>query len=115
MALLRLCITGWLEVDVALNCGMIFSGSGAATAHVGKYPKTACDCFPLLVPWQRKQFSYWLTAGFNTVIPSVALMPITPFCETRITGGKGDANEVDRLRCMWAVAVYTSGMPVVVQ
>ena len=31
----------------------------------------------MLVPWQRKQFSYWLTAGLTTVFPSVALIPIT--------------------------------------
>ena len=32
---------------------------------------------PVLVPWQRRQFSYWLTAGLTTVLPSVALMPFT--------------------------------------
>ncbi len=46
-------------------------------------------CLPELVPWQRRQFSYWFTAGVSTVTPSVALMPATSFCETRISGGGG--------------------------
>src|ERR1017187_1746692 len=72
---------------------MMFRGSPEAAAHVGKYPKTASDCLPLLVPWQRKQFSYWFTAGFTTVVPSVALMPTTPDWDPRISGGAAEVNE----------------------
>ena len=56
--LLRACVTGWLEVAVAANCGITFSGSPAETARSGRYPKTGLETFPVLVPWQRRQFSY---------------------------------------------------------
>ena len=36
--LLRVCITGWLEVAVTANCGIRLSGSPAETARTGKYP-----------------------------------------------------------------------------
>src|SRR5208283_2817890 len=87
--LMRACITGWPELDVSANCGMTFSGSPADTAHTGKYPRVAgIVVFPVLLPWHLRQLSYWFTAGFNTVIPSVALMPSTPFCDARSAGGR---------------------------
>src|SRR5271157_4582275 len=73
---------------------MMLRGSPAETAHLGRYPNAASDCFPLLVPWQRKQVSYWLTAGFTVVLPSLALIPTAPFCDPRKTGGNGELNEV---------------------
>jgi hypothetical protein len=45
-------------------------------------------CFPTLVPWHRKQLSYWLTAGLTTVTPSMALTPVTFVCGGRTVGGK---------------------------
>src|SRR5258708_7191265 len=48
-----------------------------------------CTCLPELVPWQRRQFSYWLMAGVSTLVPSLGLMPIAFFCEARIRGADG--------------------------
>src|SRR5215472_1695440 len=59
--------------------------------------------FPVLVPWQRRQFSYWLTAGARTVRPSPPLIPATRFCERRIAGGC--ANEAT---CLVAWALWQS-------
>ena len=81
---------------------MTFRGSPAATARVGKYPNTANACLPLLVPWHRKQFSYWLTAGFTIVVPSVALIPSVPPCDPRMTGGRGVVNAVTA-KLVWAL------------
>jgi hypothetical protein len=36
--LVLLWVTGWLEVAVALNSGITFSGSGAETSLAGAYP-----------------------------------------------------------------------------
>src|SRR5947209_8003911 len=49
-------------------------------------------CLLELVPWQRRQFSYWFTAGLSTLVPSLALMPIVFFCDTRISGAEGNAS-----------------------
>src|SRR5215472_13563231 len=51
-------ITGCVDVELAANCGIRFSASAAATARKGKYPKTEFAAFPLLLPWQRRQYSY---------------------------------------------------------
>src|SRR5579872_2679547 len=48
-------------------------------------------CLPVLVPWQRRQFSYWLLAGLTVVLPSVALIPITCAWERRTAGAAGKA------------------------
>src|SRR5271165_6891727 len=93
-ALLRSCSTGWLEAAVFDICGIRFSPSLAVTARTGKYPKIACVCLPVLVPWQRRQVSYWFTAGLNTVTPSVALIPNAPSWEGRIAGGCTELKEV---------------------
>src|SRR5215468_9755445 len=44
-------------------------------------------CLPELVPWQRRQVSYWFTAGFTGVVPSVSLTPSVLFCDGRGAGG----------------------------
>src|SRR5450631_1890607 len=44
-------------------------------------------CLPGPLPWQRRQFSYWLTDGVSTVMPSNALIPCTPDCDARKVGG----------------------------
>src|SRR5579859_7292161 len=104
-ALLRSCKTGWLEAAVVDICGIKFSASLAVTARVGEYPKTAGVCFPVLVPWQRKQFSYWFTAGVRTVTPSVALIPIAPDCDGRNVGGSVEEKE---LTCIEACGLWQS-------
>src|SRR5271169_3439635 len=49
--LLRSCVTGWLEVELALNCGITFRGSGADTTQFGKYPnRVGLTPFPVLAP-----------------------------------------------------------------
>src|SRR5580692_502664 len=56
--LLRACMTGWLEVADAPNCGTKSSGSPAETARTAKYPNLGSDCLPGPELWQRRQFSY---------------------------------------------------------
>src|ERR1035437_2705654 len=85
-------MTGCAEVAVEANCGIKLRASPGATARTGKYPKTGFTTFPLLFPWQRRQFSYWFTAGFTMVVPS-ALTPAIPDCDTRIDGGSRFVNE----------------------
>src|SRR5690242_19633206 len=85
-------MTGCAEVDVVANCGIRFKASASATARVGAYPNTGFDTFPVLLPWQRRQFSYWFTAGLMMLTPSAAT-PETPLCETRIVGGCRFAND----------------------
>src|SRR5882762_2696302 len=71
---------------------MMFNGSPADAIQTGKYPNFVSAAFPALAPWQRRQFSYWFTAGVRTVCPSDALIPTTEVCEGRIAGGA--ANDV---------------------
>src|ERR1035441_8515625 len=46
----------------------------------------------MLVPWQRRQVSYRLTAGMIGVMPSSALMPVAPACGGRMAGGAENWN-----------------------
>src|SRR5271169_6015503 len=85
--LLLTCITGWLDVLLIANCAITFRKSPEATSRTGKYPNAGFAAFPALVPWQRRQLSYSLTAGNTTVTPSAALTPAMPFCDTRTAGG----------------------------
>src|SRR5271169_5117176 len=49
-ALLLTCVTGWLEADEVLNCGMRFNGSPEEAARTGRYPYTGRTVLPELVP-----------------------------------------------------------------
>src|SRR5262249_31831810 len=91
----------WLEVADALNCGMMFKGSPADAAQTGKYPNFVSTTLPALLPWQRRQFSYWLTAGVRTVSPSPALIPTTEACEERSAGGEANVVTGVELCGLW--------------
>src|ERR1035437_9227032 len=69
----------------------MFNGSDADTYHVGRYPNDVSVCLPVLVPWQRRQLSYWFWAGEIVLIPSPATIPFTAFWELRICGGAPNA------------------------
>src|SRR3954447_21124780 len=58
-------------------------------------------CLPEPVPWQRRQLSYWLIAVGNTLVPSLALMPVTFFCETRMIGAAGEPSTGWALCPLW--------------
>jgi hypothetical protein len=44
--------------------------------HTGRYPNFDVVGFPVEVPWQRRQFSYWFTTAERIVIPSLAEIPL---------------------------------------
>ena len=52
-------------------------------------------------------------AGVSTLVPSLALMPTTSFCERRISGGGG--NTPDRFGPVRTVAVNAGGVAIVVE
>src|SRR5215469_3695080 len=100
--LLRTCMTGCLEVELRLNCRNTLSGSAAEVTRLGRYPNSCGLVFPVLLPWHRKQFSYWFTAGETTLCPSIALIPLIPFCDGRISGGVGKLRPTCLLPCgLW--------------
>ena len=67
---------------------MTLPGSaGFDTYRTGRYPNFDVVGFPVDVPWQRRQFSYWFCAGTTGVIPSLAEIPFTPVWDGRMSGG----------------------------
>ena len=102
---------GW-KLHSLLICGMRFNGSPVCSKRLGRYPYTAKICFPALVPWQRRQISYWLIAGLTTVMPSATLTPLAPFCEGRSAVEANDAVFCGSVRL---VAIYTGGVTILIQ